>query len=231
MRIAFVGDSLTLGIPGCSYLKVLREMLPDHRLVNMGVGNDTVISVYHRVRRVAGLRVDEPFDMAFLWVGVNDVARGATWGVRLANALRRQPRPRDTDEFRSYYGLALDVLCCLSRRVVAVSPSIRGEDVDNRWNHELGTLAGVVEDLAARYEQVTYLDVRASLLLALDGKPISNYCPKTFRILLDGLTLWNRAQIDRKAARRGLHLTLDGVHLNGAGAEIVAEGFLRAIVG
>jgi lysophospholipase L1-like esterase len=179
--------------------------------------------------RIAELRVDEPFDMAFLWVGVNDVAREATWLVRLANALRRQPRPRDTGEFRSYYGRALDVLCRLSRRVVAVSPSIRGEEVDNRWNHELRTLAGIIEDLAARRGQVSYLDVRASLLKALDGKPISSYRPKTYQIFLDGLTLQKRAQIDRKAAERGLHLTLDGVHLNGAGAELVAERFLEVI--
>jgi lysophospholipase L1-like esterase len=229
MRIAFVGDSLTQGIPGCSYLKILRERLPDCRLVNLGVGNDTVISAYRRIRRIAGLHVDEPFDMAFLWVGVNDVAREAKWWVRLANALRRQPRPRDTDEFTSYYGRALDVLCRLSRRVVAVSPSIRGEDIDNRWNRELGTLAGIIEDLAARRGQVSYLDVRASLLQALDGKPMSSYRPKTHQILLDGLTLQKRAQIDRKAAERGLHLTLDGVHLNGAGAELVAERFLEAI--
>jgi lysophospholipase L1-like esterase len=226
MRIAFVGDSLTRGIPGCSYLAVLRKELPDHRLVNLGVGNDTVISVY---RRIVGLSVDEPFDMVFLWIGVNDIAKGSTWWVRAANRLRRQPRPRDAGEFRSYYQLALDVLCCLSRHVIAVSPSIRGEDVDNQWNRELRALASLVEDLAAHYEQVAYLDVRTPLFQALDGKPISNYHSNTFRILLDGLTLWRREQVDRKAAERGLYLTLDGVHLNGTGAEIVAETFLGVI--
>jgi hypothetical protein len=175
------------------------------------------------------LRVDEPFDLAFLWVGVNDIAKGATWWVRVANRLRRQPRPRDMDEFRSYYQLALGVLNRLSRRVIAVSPSIRGEDADNQWNRELRTLAGVVENLATHNGQFDYLDVRTPLFQALDGKPISNYHPKTLRILLDGLTLWRREQIDRKAAERGLYLTLDGVHLNGTGAEIVAQTFLGVI--
>jgi lysophospholipase L1-like esterase len=231
MRVAFVGDSLTWGTPGCSYLKILQVKLPGHRLVNLGVGNDTAVSAYRRIRRMAWLRADMPFDMAFLWVGVNDIAKGNTWWVRVVNAVRRQPRPRDADEFRSYYRRALDGLCHLSGRVVAVSPSIRGEEVDNRWNRKLAALDGIVRDLAARDERVTYLDVRTPLFQALDGKPISSYCPTTSRLMLDALVLRTREQVDDKAAERGLHLTLDGVHLNGAGAEIVAQAFYRAIVG
>jgi lysophospholipase L1-like esterase len=45
----------------------------------------------------------------------------------------------------------------------------------------------------------------------------------------DALTLRTDAQIDAKAAERGLHLTLDGVHLNSTGARLVAEEFAQAI--
>ena len=50
------------------------------------------------------------------------------------------------------------------------------------------------------------------------------------RIALDILTLWSDAQVDKKSAERGLHLTLDGVHLNSTGAEIVADMFSKAVV-
>jgi lysophospholipase L1-like esterase len=43
------------------------------------------------------------------------------------------------------------------------------------------------------------------------------------------LTLRTDRQIDGKAAERGLHLTLDGVHLNNVGATLVAEEFAAAI--
>jgi lysophospholipase L1-like esterase len=43
--------------------------------------------------------------------------------------------------------------------------------------------------------------------------------------------LRNDAQVDAKAAQRGLHFTLDGVHLNSAGAALVAEMFLKIIDG
>lgn len=226
MRIAFVGDSLTSGRPGCSYVRVLRDRLPAHTLVNWGVGNDTAISLYRRIARRRGA---EQFDVAFIWVGVNDVAPATTWPMRVNNALRRQPRPRNVDEFAAYYERALDVLCRLAGRVVAVSPAIRGEDADSRWNNELETMAGVVKGMTDRYEQVSYLDVRTPLFRALDGKPKRDILPKTHQVLWDALTLWRREAIDRKAAERGLHVTLDGVHLNGRGAEIVAETFLKAI--
>ena len=71
MNIAFIGDSLTQGIPGSSYFVILYNELPQHRLLNLGKGNDTIVSLY---RRVAHMRFGgTPFDVAFLWVGVNDV--------------------------------------------------------------------------------------------------------------------------------------------------------------
>ena len=233
MWIAFVGDSLTSGFPGCSYLEILRKKLPDHTLVNLGRGNDTSVSLYRRiaVRRIARLFLLRRFDLAFLWVGVNDVSRDAVWPVRVANTLRGQPRSRDAAEFRAYYERALDVLCQMSGHVVAVSPAIKGEDSANRWNIELSAMASVVEGLAEQYEQVSYLDVRTPLFEALDGRPPASYTPATSRVLWDMLTLWRGEQIDNKAAERGLALTLDGVHLNGRGAEIVAETFRGFIVG
>jgi hypothetical protein len=45
MRIAFFGDSLTSGVPGSSYVAILRERSPDDTLVNNGKGNDTVVSL------------------------------------------------------------------------------------------------------------------------------------------------------------------------------------------
>ena len=49
------------------------------------------------------------------------------------------------------------------------------------------------------------------------------------RVLLDAWTLRTDGQIDGKAAERGLHLTLDGVHLNSTGAKLVAEEFAAVI--
>jgi lysophospholipase L1-like esterase len=230
MNIAFIGDSLTQGIPGSSYLTILRSQLPHHRLLNLGKGNDTVVSLY---RRVSHLRFSPtPFDIVFLWVGVNDIDRGSSWANRVANVLRRQPRSRDLDDFRLYYEKTLEILRQSAIRVVAVSPLLKGEDIHNRWNQELGTYAEVIRSLSIQDEQTEYLDLRERFFSRLAAERITNYLMKgPLSVGLDILTLRNDAQVDEIAAKRGLHLTLDGVHLNSAGAALVAEAFLGVIRG
>jgi lysophospholipase L1-like esterase len=229
MKIAFIGDSLTKGIPGSSYFAILRKKLSQHQLVNLGRGNDTVVSLYRRMDR---LHFDaEPFDLAFLWVGVNDVSKESAWWFRVANALRRQPRSQSLAQFQGYYQKTLDLLICHTRRVVAVAPLLKGEVIDSEWNKQIDILARAIEKLTTHYRAVQYLDLRPAFYARLAGRQISHYLREgPLRIALDILTLWSDAQVDKKSAERGLHLTLDGVHLNSTGAEIVADMFSKAVV-
>ncbi len=47
--------------------------------------------------------------------------------------------------------------------------------------------------------------------------------------MLDALMLRSQIRVDHVAAERGLYVTLDGVHLNSAGAQLVADAFMRAL--
>jgi lysophospholipase L1-like esterase len=228
MRIAFFGDSLTSGVPGSSYFAILRERFPDDTLLNLGKGNDTVVSLY---RRISAIQFDKPLDIAFLWIGVNDVPQTDRWPYRAFNMLLAQRRARDLDEFRAYYRATLDLLCRNTGRVIVAPPVLRGENSENPYNHRLAVLAGLIKDIAADYEQAEFLDLPAIFAQKLAEMPIiSNHVPENpFRVLLDALILRTDEQIDRKAAERGLHLTLDGVHLNSAGARLVAEEFARFV--
>lgn len=227
MRIALLGDSLTTGQPGSSYVAFLRERLPGHTLVNLGKANDTVVSLY---RRLKNLPFDQPFDVVFLWVGVNDLPAQDSRLYRGINALMGQRRARDLGEFRAYYRRTLDLVCGHAGRVIAVSPLLRGEDIDNEWNCQIQILAGLVEELTTGYEKVEFLDLRPAFARVLAAQPISDYTPQNaVRVILDVLTLQNNEQVDRMAARRGLHLTLDGLHLNSAGARIVADSLLKVL--
>jgi lysophospholipase L1-like esterase len=229
MRIAFVGDSLTEGRPGSSYFAILQERLAGHTLINLGKGNDTVVSLH---RRLAKLRCGEPFDMVFLWIGVNDVSGGSPWPFQVVNTLLRQPCAKNLREFQACYRATLDLLCRNARRVIAVPPLLKGEDTGNPWNRDLAVLARTIEETVSHYEQVEYLDLRPIFAQKLADKLISAYVPRSvIRVALDALTLTGKEQVDRKATERGLHFTLDGIHLNSAGAGLVAEAFLGAITG
>jgi len=227
MRIAFFGDSLTSGVPGSSYVTILRERFPDDTLLNFGKGNDTVVSLY---RRISTMQFDKPLDIAFLWIGVNDVPQTDRWLYRTFHALLAQRRARDMDEFRSCFQATLNLLCDRARRAIVASPALKGEDLDNHCNRRLADMARLIKDVTADYDKAEFLDLQAAFAQELAVWPGPNHFPRNpFHVLLDALTLRTDGQIDGKATERGLHLTLDGVHLNSAGAKLVAEEFAAAI--
>jgi lysophospholipase L1-like esterase len=227
MRIAFFGDSLTSGVPGCSYIAILRERFPDDGLLNFGKGNDTVVSLY---RRILSMRFDKPFDMAFLWIGVNDVLWTDRRPYRAFHTLLAQRRARDRDEFGAYFRATLGLLCDRAGRVIVVPPVLKGEDLDNPWNRRLRELARLIEDITAECDAAEFLDLQTAFARELPARPGRERIPRNpLRVVLDALTLRTDGQIDAKAAERGLRLTLDGVHLNSAGAKLVAEEFKAVI--
>lgn len=227
MRIGFFGDSLTSGVPGSSYVAILRERFPEDTLLNYGKPNDTVVSLY---RRISAMRLNKPLDAAFLWIGVNDLSQADRWSYRAFHTLLSQRRARDVDEFRSCHRATLDLLCEVSERVIVAPPALKGENLENRWNRRLAELARLIESITADNDRAEFLDLHAAFARELAARPGSDHLPRNpLQVLLDALTLRADRQIDAKATERGLHLTLDGVHLNSAGARLVAQEFGAAI--
>ena len=226
-RISFYGDSLTRGSPGTSYFEILKRRLPEYELLNYGRGGDTVISLY---RRVKNLQLDKPSDIVFLWVGTNDVFVKISGSYPVFKTLVNQPWARNPEEFERYYRITLDILCQHANKVITVPPLFMGEDVNSRWNHELEELSRIIEQVSDSYTKVKYLNLRKIVFPKLNGKKPSVYLPTSLtRIALDTLLLKQKEQIDKQSIERGLIFTLDGVHLNNIGAEIVAESFLETI--
>ena len=227
MRIACFGDSLTSGRPGSSYFVFLRQHFPGDTLLNFGKSNDTVVGLH---RRISVVCIDQPLDVAFLWIGVNDVPQSDSWLYRAVNSLRGQRRAKDMDEFLAYYRAILDILRNQAGRVITAPPALKGENLENRWNHHLVDIAKQIQALTTDYERVEFLDLRTVFVRELSEKSISDYLlPNTARLLADVLTLKTDAQVDAKAAERGLHVTLDGVHLNSTGARLVSQELAAAI--
>ena len=227
MRIGFFGDSLTSGVPGSSYFSILRERFPNDTLLDFSKGNDSVVSL---CRRISTMQFDKPLDIAFLWIGVNDVLQTDHRLSRAFHALLGQRRARDMDEFRSCFRATLNLLCHKAERVIVAPPALRGESLENHWNRRLANLAGLIKDVTASCDRAEFLDLRAAFARELAGWSGSDHVPKNpFRVLLDALTLRTNEQIDAKAAERGLYLTLDGVHLNSAGAKLAAEEFASSV--
>jgi lysophospholipase L1-like esterase len=68
MKIAFLGNSLTWGGYGGSFVAEIQKRLPQHDLINAGVGGNTVINLLRRLDTV----LDAEPDGVFVMTGGND---------------------------------------------------------------------------------------------------------------------------------------------------------------
>lgn len=225
MKIAFFGDSLTEGIPGASYFDRLRDQLPEHQLMNYGKGGDTVISLYSRLRK---LPPDSFFDIALLWVGVNDIFVHVSRTYPFLKRIRRQPWAKDIEDFKNSYEILIYYLTRRCRRLITVTPLFIGEDPDSSWNRDLDELASVIEALSRGKSGVHCLNLRRMFHPYLEGKSLSSF---EHRPVLQSIQ--NALNIKKSSADSSStgpwHFTIDGVHLNADGADLVAEIFLKAI--
>ncbi|MBU4253590.1 MAG: SGNH/GDSL hydrolase family protein [Acidobacteria bacterium] len=225
MRIAFFGDSLTAGVPGASFFQLVRERLPGDELINYGKGGDTVISLYRRVRRLPVERMD----IAFLWIGVNDVLVRVSPTYPLLKILRGQLWAAGTASFVLHYERLVDWLEERSSLVLAVSPLLIGEDADNRWNQRLETMSHRIEELCCGRTNTRYVDLRRIFLSRLQEKTASPYVPRSAWALLKS-ALFPVFPEAESGSDHGLHYTIDGIHLNREGAGLVAARFVDEIL-
>ena len=224
MNIAFFGDSLTTGVPGVSFFQLIRERLQDDNLFNYGKGGDTVISLYHRVRKLSV----EKLDIAFLWIGVNDVLVRVSPGYPLLKLLRRQPWATHPDAFIRWYEKLVNLLEKQSSLVLAVPPLFIGEDVDNRWNRQLETLGFRIKDFCRGRNKTRHVDLRRTFLRKLGDKSVSPHIKKNAAAMVKS-ALFPFSMKAGSPLESGLHYTVDGIHLNKNGAELVADCFLDEI--
>ena len=210
-----------------SYFDILKEKLPQHDLINSGRGGDTVISLYPRIKK---LSISGTYDVAFLWVGVNDVFVHVSCKFPITKLLFNQRWTKNIDDFINRYQRLLETITYNAKKTFVVSPSIIGEDIHNKWNKRLGELSVEIEALAAKYENVEYIDIRKDFISTLSSKKSSPFIPHG--IIVDIITAYllnDPERVERKSKNRELYLTLDGVHLNNVGAHMVAKIFLHHI--
>jgi len=235
-KIAFWGDSLTEGKPGAAFLEILQAVQQNHTIVNHGKGGDTILSLYKRVEKLYRSRPEQlEADIIFIWVGVNDILPDLSGFYVPIKTAVRQPWTSNDTEFDTYYRRVVEILHPRCRRLWLVAPLFLGEDLKNNWNDHLNRQSQLIKELAHSFSHADFFDIRrpfAERLSSLEqaAVPISPYLPdKLFPAAIDFLLHRSASKADRRAEKRGLHFTMDGVHFNSTGAHIVADEFIRLI--
>lgn len=220
MKIGLLGDSLTEGRPGVSFVKILTKRYPHISFDNLGKPGESVKSLHTRLLKE---KLDTNYDLIFLWIGVNDVYSKLL-------SVKAQPIAKDSEEFREYYNEVLQIVIASSKQVVTVSPALVGETLMNESNKELKSLSSIIQSLSSNQLKVSFLDMHSVFAEHLSKVTTSEYISiKVLRVMLDVLFYKKATRIDQLSKKRGLHFTLDGIHLNSKGADLVADEYTTMI--
>ena len=219
MKVALIGDSLTEGRPGVSFVNILKEKFPSDSFVKLGKPGASVKSLYSRLIKTG---LDADFDVSFLWIGTNDVYSKLL-------KIQAQPVAENHDEFIELYEQVLKIVMPSTKKVVTVSPSIVGEHIENQTNKEIKELSVLIQSLSEK-ELIDYMNLQTIFEKELANRNSSTYISTNpFRVMFDVFFYKSEARIDRLSNERGLKLTLDGIHLNSTGARIVADEYATVI--
>ena len=167
MRILCLGDSLTEGTVGAGFMPFLKEALPEHQYVNLGVNGDTINGLRRRAENL-----QQRGDVAVVWIGTNDVMMRPDW----------ENSSVVEEDFRQL----LREVSARASVVLAVPPLIAKPEFAETYDYSLGRATEMVRRLSEE-AGCRYVDIQSSFV-------------------------W----------RQGREFTIDGAHLNEAGAKLVA---------
>lgn len=206
----------------------MKKRFPSNNLINYGKNGDTVVSLFNRLKK---LDLTEDNDIAFLWIGTNDVFVNITQSFRVAKSCSFQLWSKSDEDFYNYYKKTLLFLEKKARKIFTISPLFIGEDITNIWNKKLDQLSKIIFKISKEFPSVTYIDIRKEFYSKLEKHGnISKFLQKSVPgVVFDGLLNRNPEKIDQTSDARGLKFTIDGVHLNTAGAELCAKIFAEII--
>ena len=171
MRIAFLGDSLTEGVPGASYFRILRKRLRADgapgadELFDLGRAGDCVADLYARVRHT-GLT---PVDLAFLWIGTNDAAIGE-WSPWAFEAFEPVAWPTTLDHVATVYARLLGWVTERAVATVCVPP-VAADGLGGAWGRRVADMADIAAAAAATEPSASFLDLAPWFAAARSAAP------------------------------------------------------------
>ena len=191
----------------------------------MEKGRENVKSLYKRIKK---LDLSE-YDCLVVFIGINDIFGKLNRSHKIVRVLQNQVASKDKDTFILEYKEMMDYLLTFGKRLIIIPPLLLGEDLNNNWNKKVRELEIEIELLITNYN-LPYLDVQKKMYEYLEHKEQSSFLPIDLRVIAkDVVSLTSLEHIDKKAKERGLHLTLDGVHLNTKGASFVAKEIVKEL--
>jgi lysophospholipase L1-like esterase len=226
MRIIFIGASLTEGIYGGNFVKVVAKLLPEHEIINEGVGGSTMNRLMDRLDAVIAKAPDAVFIMA----GSNDAIAYSQPATRpYYKSSQNLPDGYLTPE--SFGQMYRDMLAKL--QLHHILPLVGLPPLE--YNPELVAAAKLFNDQAveaARAYNVPVLDLNPHLM----PETVPSRPPLDLNIifLIGERTKAGWSDYDAEQQRGGYHYSFDGIHLTQKSADkiaVIIADFLKQTLG
>lgn len=230
MRILIIGDSITRGTQGVGYVPRLARRHPEWQLENAGVNGEPLQSIGRRLLRHLAA---EPtgYDAVVCEAGYNDLllptfAGGGFWFRQALRQIQRQGHAplADAAAFEQAYDQLLTAARALSPvPIVLTTLGCLGENPATGLNRPRRAYNAAIRRVAARHG-CPLADAETTFDEALPAPAPSPEFRSSFVSLAFADKLWCAlGRADHLSRQRGLHLTIDGGHLNSRGAELFAQ--------
>ena len=222
--IACIGDSLTHGNIGQSWVDFLREEFPNDIFLNEGINANTAWQVLQRLEPILECKPD----LIILMIGTND-ALGSfddDSGLRYKKN-NNLPEVPSFEKYREHLLEIINKMGQSSKFAICTLPPI-GENKDSGVNQHVNKFNDYIK-LVADDKNLSLLPVSDSLWTEIKSRSYqlkSDYNPKSFPLLrrvFGGIfhyyllkQSWNDI-----AKAKGQWILFDQIHLNERGAEIV----------
>lgn len=245
MKILVVGDSLSEGITGVSYLEKLEQLMPEYEFVNLGLGGDTIIGIGNRV--LEHLKIDSNYDIIIVEAGHNDILlpifeqEEFLFKMTAFTLRTRGSIPiKDPEIFKGTYlstlrairklsnaRLFVSTLSCINEDLTAISNIKR-----TLYNQKIRKLVDEFNENTSRMdEKITLIEIADVFDHYLNEQPQTSYLLDNYfsAFIKDAHNHITEAAADALSRDRSLNLTIDGVHLNSKGAHIYSHLFYQTI--
>jgi lysophospholipase L1-like esterase len=232
-RVLLLGDSLTAGHPGVGYPGMMARLGFPRELAVEGRGGATVTEVRWRLNPMIARHSP---GAVLVEVGANDILiphfhrRGGSWKKLAMNLQFRGNVPMTTPEaFMKTFGELLESVPT-GVEVVLATVACLGEVPGSELNRARNRYNEVIRNLARKHGAGL-----ADTAEAFDRKlrnlenPSPYFMDRHSSDFLQTVITAPDAGADYLSRRRGLHLTMDGAHLNSRGARLYALTVMAAL--
>jgi hypothetical protein len=225
--LLIVGDSLAGGLPYLSFSAQLKGMLHDWRITSDAAGGDTLAGINARLERL--LIGHEPDVLDILLPALESRGGLCRRLVRRIEACGSIPTT-GLEDFRDLYSSTLESATKAAGHILVITIACIGERVESDLNRRGAQFNEIIREIVASHG-ASLADVGKAFRGILSGletqsgflmESVSCTLTDTFRCLTP-------RGADRLSGRRGLVLTMDGVHLNRCGARLYAETVAAAL--